>query len=177
LGYTQTEPSPIYEDNDLVIKIVNHSRPTDCSRHVEIRYFALPHWRLMKDLDSPSWSRESSRYAQQSLGLGRPPSPRALSYGSLWQSLPVICLGSTSSLRLRQGNACDFIEFSLTIHVVFFVFFGAGPFFPTLMRYLLHQGRVSVGQLCNLQLGLMHVSSQTAVYGQSTVADDATALR
>jgi len=44
LGYTQTEPTPIYEDNDSAIKIVNHSRPTDRSRHVEIRYFALQHW-------------------------------------------------------------------------------------------------------------------------------------
>jgi len=50
LGYTQTEPTPIYEDNDSAIKIVNHSRPTDRSRHVEIRYFALQHWRLMKDI-------------------------------------------------------------------------------------------------------------------------------
>jgi len=50
LGYTQTEPTPIYEDNDSAIKIVNHSRPSDCSRHVEIRCFALQHWRLMKDI-------------------------------------------------------------------------------------------------------------------------------
>jgi len=50
LGCTQTEPTPIYKDKDSVIKIVNHSRPTDCSRHVEIRYFALQHWRLMKDI-------------------------------------------------------------------------------------------------------------------------------
>jgi len=41
LGYTQTEPTPIYEDNDSAIKIDNHSGPTDRSRHVEIRYFAL----------------------------------------------------------------------------------------------------------------------------------------
>jgi len=50
LGYTQTEPTPICEDNDSAIKIVNHSRPTDRSCHVEIRYFALQHWRLMKDI-------------------------------------------------------------------------------------------------------------------------------
>jgi len=50
LGHTQTEPTPIYEDNDSAIKIVNHSRPTDRSRRVEIRYFALQHWRLMKDI-------------------------------------------------------------------------------------------------------------------------------
>jgi len=37
LGYTQAEPTPIYEDNDSAIKIVNHSQPTDRSRHVEIR--------------------------------------------------------------------------------------------------------------------------------------------
>jgi len=50
LGYTQAEPTPIYEDNDSAIKIVNHSQPTDHSRHVEIRYFALQHWQLMKDI-------------------------------------------------------------------------------------------------------------------------------
>jgi len=50
LGYTQTEPTPIYEDNDSAIKIVKHSQPTDRSRHVKIRYFALQHWRLMKDI-------------------------------------------------------------------------------------------------------------------------------
>jgi len=50
LGYTQTEPTPIYEANDSAIKIVNHSRPTDRSCHVEIRCFALQHWRLMKDI-------------------------------------------------------------------------------------------------------------------------------
>jgi len=70
-----------------------------------------------------------------------------------------------------------FIEFSLTIYIVFSDFF-AGPFFSALMRYVTsHQGRVSAGQLCDLQLGLMYISSQTAIYGQSTVMDDATALR
>jgi len=50
LGHTQTEPAPICEDNDSAIKIVNHSRPTDRSHHVEIRHFALQHWRLVKDI-------------------------------------------------------------------------------------------------------------------------------
>jgi len=48
LGHTQTEPTPIYEDNNSAIKIVNHNHPTDHSRHVKIRYFALQHWRLVK---------------------------------------------------------------------------------------------------------------------------------
>ena len=50
LGYTQSEPSPVYEDNDSAIKIVNHNRPIDRSRHIKIRYFALQHWRLMGDI-------------------------------------------------------------------------------------------------------------------------------
>jgi len=37
--------------------------------------------------------------------------------------------------------------------------------------------RVSAGQLCDLQSRLIHVSSRTAIYGWSTVVDDATALR
>jgi len=48
LGYTQTEPTPVYEDKDSASKIVNHSQPTDRSRHVEIGCFALQHWRPMK---------------------------------------------------------------------------------------------------------------------------------
>jgi len=50
LGYTQTEPTTIYENNNSAIKIVNHNRPTDHSRHVKIGYFALQHWRLKKDI-------------------------------------------------------------------------------------------------------------------------------
>ena len=50
LGHTQTEPTPTCEDNDSAIKIVNHSRATDRSRHVQIRHFALQHWRLRKDI-------------------------------------------------------------------------------------------------------------------------------
>ena len=50
LGYAQTESTPIYEDNDSAIKIVNHNRPTDCSHHVKIRYFSLQHWRVMQDV-------------------------------------------------------------------------------------------------------------------------------
>jgi len=44
LDHTQTEPASVYEDNDSAIKIANHNRPTDCSHHVKIRYFALQHW-------------------------------------------------------------------------------------------------------------------------------------
>jgi len=118
LGYTQTEPTPIYEDNDSAIKIVNHNRPTDRSCHVEIRYFALQHWRLMKDKKrmsillpshySPSWSRESWGHAHKSTRLGIPPSSCPLPHGALWQSLPVNCLGSTSSFYFHQDKVNEF---------------------------------------------------------------------
>jgi len=36
---------------------------------------------------------------------------------------------------------------------------------------------LSAGQLCNLQMRPEHVASRTAIYGFSTISDDATALR
>jgi len=70
-----------------------------------------------------------------------------------------------------------FIELSLMILHCILIFF-TGPFFPAMMQSaVLHQGRVPAGQLCDLQSGLMHVSSQMAIYGQSMVVVDATALR
>ena len=33
-----------------------------------------------------------------------------------------------------------------------FGIFLAGPFFPAVMRYISHQGRVSAGQLCDLRM-------------------------
>jgi len=53
LGHTQTEPTPgagICEDDDYAINIVNHNSPTNPSRHVKIRCFALQHWRIMNDI-------------------------------------------------------------------------------------------------------------------------------
>ena len=41
LGFPPTGPSPIWEDNESVLKIVNHVRPTPRSRHIAIRYFGL----------------------------------------------------------------------------------------------------------------------------------------
>jgi len=58
--------------------------------------------------DPSSWSRESHGYAHKSLRLGTPPLSHTLSHGSLWQSLPLVCLSSPSSLRLRQDSAYDF---------------------------------------------------------------------
>ena len=50
LGYPQDNPTILWEDNDATIKIVNNNRPTPRSRHVEIRYFGLQHWRLLEEI-------------------------------------------------------------------------------------------------------------------------------
>ena len=44
LGFPPTGPSPIWEDNESVLKIVNHDRPTPRSCHIAIRYFGLQQW-------------------------------------------------------------------------------------------------------------------------------------
>jgi len=68
-----------------------------------------------------------------------------------------------------------FIEFYDDFY--YFGIFLAGPFFPAVMRYISHQGRVSAGQLCDLRTRLIHVATRTAIYGSRTIVDDATALR
>ena len=40
----QKKATTIWEDNDSTIKIVSHNRPTERSRHIMIRYFALQQW-------------------------------------------------------------------------------------------------------------------------------------
>jgi len=77
------------------------------------------------------------------------------------QSVLALLLASLSAKALHL----IFIEFSLTIYIVILNFL-VGPFFPAVMCYVIsHQGRVSTDHLCDLQLGLMHVSSRTAIYG------------
>ena len=44
LGFPQTEPTPIYEDNQPTIDIVASRKPTERTRHIDIRYFAIQDW-------------------------------------------------------------------------------------------------------------------------------------
>jgi len=46
LGCTQTEPTPIYKDNDSVIKIVKHSRPTDPLIALVMSRFDISHYSI-----------------------------------------------------------------------------------------------------------------------------------
>jgi hypothetical protein len=41
LGFTQQGPTALYEDNKAAITMINESKPTPCSRHIDIQHFAI----------------------------------------------------------------------------------------------------------------------------------------
>ena len=45
LEYPITKPTPIYEDNESCIKIVNARKPTDRVKHLEVPYFRIQDWK------------------------------------------------------------------------------------------------------------------------------------
>lgn len=47
LDFTQHDPTPIYEDNEASILIVNASKPTPRTRHIDIQYFAIQEWKAL----------------------------------------------------------------------------------------------------------------------------------
>ena len=51
LGFTQEGPTPIYEDNKSAITIVNSRKPTERSRHIDIRFFAIQDWKARGDIE------------------------------------------------------------------------------------------------------------------------------
>merc|ERR1712119_5363 len=44
LGLPPDGPTPIYEDNASTIHIVNNRVPTERTRHIDIRFFAIQDW-------------------------------------------------------------------------------------------------------------------------------------
>ena len=51
LGFQQEGPTPIYEDNESAITIVNSRKPTERSRHIDIRFFAIQDWKARGDIE------------------------------------------------------------------------------------------------------------------------------
>jgi hypothetical protein len=45
LGFPQKDPTNLFEDNESTIKMANADRPTKCSRHIDIQYFAIQDWK------------------------------------------------------------------------------------------------------------------------------------
>ena len=48
LGIETNEPTPIYEDSQSVIEIINANKPTGRSRHIDIMFFAIQEWKDAK---------------------------------------------------------------------------------------------------------------------------------
>jgi hypothetical protein len=44
-GFPQDGPTPLYEDNMAAIAMINESKPTTRSRHIDIQHFAIQEWR------------------------------------------------------------------------------------------------------------------------------------
>ena len=51
LGYPQLESTILHEDNESAIKIINHNRPTERTRHVDIAWFAIQEWRRNNEIN------------------------------------------------------------------------------------------------------------------------------
>jgi len=50
LGFAQVGPTPLYEDNEAAILIVNAGKPTARSRHIDIQHFAIQEWKRRGDI-------------------------------------------------------------------------------------------------------------------------------
>ena len=44
LGYEQDDATILYEDNNGALMMANAQQPTKCTRHLDIKYFALLDW-------------------------------------------------------------------------------------------------------------------------------------
>ena len=51
LGYPPDGPTPLYEDNQAAIAMINERKPTPRSRHIDIQHFAIQEWRQRKIVD------------------------------------------------------------------------------------------------------------------------------
>ena len=50
LGYPQDGPTTLYEDNAAAILMINASRPTSRSRHIDIQHFAIQEWKANREI-------------------------------------------------------------------------------------------------------------------------------
>ena len=49
-GYPQVGPTTLYEDNAAAILMINSSRPTPISRHIDIQHFAIQEWKANQEI-------------------------------------------------------------------------------------------------------------------------------
>jgi len=41
----QEQPTVLYEDNKAAIAMINQQKPTTCSQHIHVQFFAIQEWR------------------------------------------------------------------------------------------------------------------------------------
>jgi hypothetical protein len=51
LGFEQKGPTPLFEDNQAAIAMINDQKPTPRSRHIDIQHFAIQEWRQQGDIE------------------------------------------------------------------------------------------------------------------------------
>jgi hypothetical protein len=89
LGFAPSTPTPLYEDNEAAIAMVNECRPTPRVRHLDTQYFAIQEWRqagqiklfhipgVLNPADQqtkPLASRLHNRHVRRIMGHYGPPS-------------------------------------------------------------------------------------------------------
>jgi len=88
LGLLPLKPSIIYEDNKAAIDMINDSKPTTRSRHIDVQHFAIQEWRDKGEIEmhhipgvinpaddetkSLSWTLHS-RHSRRTMGHYGPP--------------------------------------------------------------------------------------------------------
>ena len=50
LNFPMTSPTPIYEDNEACIKVINSRHPTERTWHIDIPSFRIQDWKSRKDI-------------------------------------------------------------------------------------------------------------------------------
>jgi len=44
LEFAQEQPTVLYEDNEAAIAMINQRKPTTCSHHIDVQFFAIQEW-------------------------------------------------------------------------------------------------------------------------------------
>ncbi len=50
LGFAQEQPTVLYEDNEAAIAMINQRKPTTCSHHIDVQFFAIQEWCKQGDI-------------------------------------------------------------------------------------------------------------------------------
>jgi hypothetical protein len=89
LGFAPSSSTPLYEDNEAAIAMINQNRPTPRVRHLDTQYFAIQEWRqagnikmfhipgILNPADQqtkPLASRLHNRHVRRLMGHYGPPS-------------------------------------------------------------------------------------------------------